>query len=209
MKHNAMVDSLLKVTQMIVELREKREQQEKLLAEMEYVIYMKYLWMLRNPDEEFQEDTGYYLKFYDRGSNLKGWLCIVRCSDKAEIRYPVFMKGLSFTGILDMWDNGEIPERLFEIYFERYGGKDVGCGQNLGSIKQYRAQRDKRVKENEAFEKRYGHPRTPRPLMDVIRVKPSGSEVRLDSFVADEGLPEVVHPEGVEGSESQEGETVA
>jgi len=209
MKNSVTVETLLKTTQMIGELKEKRAQQEKLLAEMEYVIYMKYLWMLRNPDDDFDEKTSYYLKYWDRGSRIKGWLCVVRWSDKAEIRFPVFVKSMTFAGVIDMWDNGEIPERLIEIFFERNGSNHSKGYPLLGSAGQYRTQRDKRNEENEAFEERYGHPRSPRPLMDVIRVKPSGDEVRLDDFSRDDGPQEVVPSEGEEGEKSQEGETVA
>lgn len=199
------LEALRSITANIAKLRELRVKQDLLLKDLEYVIYLKYLWMSRIPDEEFEEKSGYYMRFRDRGSNIKGWLCIVRSTDKAEIRFPVFTKRMSFAGIIDMWDNGEIPVRLFDIFFEKHGTQNRGGYPDIGMVKQYRTQKAKRDAENEAFEKRYGHPRTPRPLMDVIRVKPSGDEVRLDSFPRDDGPQEVEVAEGTEGSESQEG----
>ena len=197
----------LKVTQLIMELKDKRAQQEKCLEELEYVLYMKYLWESRDP-EPFEEKSSYYMKFaFASGKTTKGWFVLVRTSDKAEIRFPIHIQYRSFLGgVTDMWDNGEIPERVFEIFFECNGSKD---NSDIGVVGNYRRLRDKRLKKNDEFRETYGKDRTPMSLMEPYRVTASGSEVRLDSFVADEVVQEVGDSTGEEGTKSQEGKEVA
>jgi hypothetical protein len=193
-------------TRLIGELKEKRAHQEKLLSEMEYVLYMKFLWESRD-SEPFDDKTSYYPKFvFFGGSRTKGWLALVRVCNKTEIRFPVHMKYMIFTGVTDMWDNGELPERFIEIFFENMAKRK---NQDIGSVKGYRSQRDKRLKDNADFKERYGHDRTPRPLMEPLKITASGDEIRLGSFPQDGGAEEVESPEGIEGSESKEGKEVA
>lgn len=198
------LERALKTTQLIVELGEKRVQQEKLLAEMEYVLYLKYLWEFHD-SEPFEEKSGYYPKFdFHGGSRTKGWLVLVRVTDKVEIRIPVFIRYMSFAGITDMWDNGVIPERFVELFFERSQKYH-----DVGRVQGYRSQRDKRLEDNAKFKETYGHDRTPRSLMEPFKVTASGDEVRLDTLPGHGGAEKVEPPKSEEGSEGKEGKEVA
>lgn len=205
-----MLESLRSITQNIIDLRKKRAQQEKLLKEMEYVIYMQYLWESRDP-EPFEKDTSYYPRVrFKGGSHTKGWICIVRRSDNVEIRFPVIMRYQNYAGIIDMYDSGELPERFIELVFEHLGGKKQGYP-DISTVTNYQRSRDKRLEENARFKKTYGHSRRTLGgiLVEALRVTTSGDEIRLDDFPRDDGPPEVVPEEGAEGSKGQEGETVA
>ena len=207
-KGKKITQELLKeITGNIIHLRELRKKQDKLLGDLEYVIYLKYLWRSRDPDDDFEDNTSYYPRVrFQGGSHTRGWICVVRHSDKVEIRFPVVIEYQHYAGVMDMYDSGELPERFIELVFQHLGGKQQGYP-DLTTVTNYVRRRDQRLAKNEKFKERHGHyPKTlGGVLVAPLRVTTSGDEIQLDDFPRNDGPPEVVSSEGKEGSESQAG----
>jgi hypothetical protein len=109
------------------------------------------------------------------------------------IEYPVKSKYMNFSGATDIWDDGTVPERLFEIIFEKKLG-------DVSTVSSYRRNRDERLDKDAKYQEKYGKARTPPTLVGVVKTSASGDAVRTIGLPRDAGSEKVEDTEGVEGS---------
>jgi hypothetical protein len=183
-------ESLLGLIETIAEQKKNYLKTIDVMADMELVAITKYLWELQ--DEPFDTGCSYTVEF-KYFSHKNQWVQIIRFPDRAMIEYPVKSKYMNFSGATDIWDDGTVPERLFEIIFEKKLG-------DVSTVSSYRRNRDERLDKDAKYQEKYGKARTPPTLVGVVKTSASGDAVRTIGLPRDAGSEKVEDTEGVEGS---------
>jgi hypothetical protein len=159
----------------MAELREKRKQVVELEAQLEWGALMHYLWKARGGDVDKKSPLTATVTPKGAGTYTQGYYTITN-GDKRR-SWPVSLHYDNFTHndeLIDMWDNGEIPERLIEIVLTKNGKHAVHYA------------RKKRLRGEQERGRR-----TRGPSLEYVAEERSESGVWVASLPGDDGLPEV------------------
>ena len=111
-----------KFAQTCAELREKRVKVAELETQLEWGGLMHFLWKARGGDVD-KYPLNYSIDPIGGGSySGEGYFSLINGNRRR--RWPVKLRYQTFSGageVIDMWDDGEIPERLIEIVLTKNG----------------------------------------------------------------------------------------
>jgi len=116
-KHQEFLARCAKFTGDIEKLIETHEKTQKILSELEYASYIKLIWSRFG----IWNDKYAITPSFERTTNRRGYLVLKR-SDGSTQAFPVRVKEAHYSyvqlafNIVDMWDEGLLPERFFELF---------------------------------------------------------------------------------------------
>jgi len=174
-----------KFAQTCAELREKRVKVAELEAQLEWGGLMHYLWKARGGDVDKKYPLNHSIDPIGGGSySGEGYFTLINGNKRR--RWPVKLRYQTFSAeqnVIDMWDDGEIPERLIEIVLTKNGKYAIDFS------------RKKRLKgEQERGQRNRGS------SLEFVREERPESGVWVVSPPGDDSLPEVAEGDTSESS---------